>query len=255
VEQKGNEGQHLQLASPAIMTFALKGDVPEQAAVVTFTDPGTAQPLASNISKQGKTTMVTAFVPSFSDTTVDGDPGAWGDLAPLTPDHRWSLTVSGTDSRTVEKIEMSLSAEGTLKSSALTGKFAFNGMSGPMDMGIMASLAEGPVVGSLGSTKINGEAKLDQCWVQVADRRKGTFWLHGNGNLFVEGSATLTAQATAGGMTMSKDITTQSTSAVKIGVKAIGLPAKVGASVPATFTIYDGGYAWKYKSKLTWVSK
>ena len=57
--------------------------------------------------------MVTAFVPSFSETTVDGDPGDWGDLAPLVPDYRWSLAVSGTDSRTVQKIEMTLTADGT----------------------------------------------------------------------------------------------------------------------------------------------
>ena len=68
--------------------------------------------------------------------------------------------------------------------------------------------------------------------------------MRGTGNLFVEGSATLTAQAKAGGATMSKDISAGgSVSAVKIGVKASGVPAKVGGSVPATFTIYDDGYA------------
>jgi putative hemolysin len=255
VEQKGNEGQHLQLASPAIVTFAIKGQVPEQAAIVTFTDPETAQPLTSSISKQGKKSMVTAFVSSFSETTVDGDPGEWGDLAPLTPDHRWSLTVSDSDSRTVQKVEMSLTAEGKLKSTALTGKFAFSGMSGPLDLGLTASLDEGPIAGSLDSTKISGEAKLDDCWVQVANMKKGTFWVRGNGNLFVSGSATLTAQAKVGDTTSTKDFTGDSTSAVKIGVKASSVPAEVGGSVPATFTIYDGGYAWEYRSTLTWVSK
>jgi putative hemolysin len=253
VEEKGNEGQHLRLASPAIVTFTIKGRVPEHAAVVTFTDPETAQPLASSVSRQGKTTMVTAFVSSFTPVTVDGDPDAWGALAPLEPDYRWSLAVSDTDLRTVQKIEMTLTADGLLKSTALTGKFAFNGMSGPLDLSIAASFDEGPIAGTLASTKISGEAKLDDCWVQVANKRKGTFWVRGNGNLFVSGSATLTAQARAGGTTMSKDITGQSTSAVKIGVKASGVPAKVGGSVPATFTIYDGGYAWQYKSTLTWV--
>jgi hypothetical protein len=222
---------------------------------VTFSDPQTAQPLASSISKQGKTTMVTAFVSTFSPVTVDGDPDAWGDLAPLTPDHRWSLAVSGTDSRTVQQIEMSLSADGTLTSTALTGTFACNGMRGPLDLGIAASFDEGPVAGTLESTKISGEAKFDECWVQVANRKKGTFWLRGTGNLFVEGSATLTAQAKVGGNTMSKDITAGSTSAVKIGLKAAGVPATVGASVPATFTIYDDRYEWKYPSTLTWVRK
>ena len=34
------------------------------------------------------------------------------------------------------------------------------------------------------------------------------------------------------------------------------MPAKVGGSVPATFTIYwNGGYAWQYESTLTRVSK
>ncbi len=149
VEQKGFQGQHLQLARPAIVTFTITGEVPQQAGVVTFTDPETAQPLASSISKQGKSTMVTAFVSSFSETTVDGDPGEWGPLAPLTPDHRWSLSVSDTDSRTVQKIEMSLGAKGTLKSTALTGKFAFNGMSGPLDLEIAASFDEGPLTGTL----------------------------------------------------------------------------------------------------------
>jgi hypothetical protein len=42
---------------------------------------------------------------------------------------------------------------------------------------------------------------------------------------------------------------------VKIGVKASGIPTKVGGSVPATFSIYDSGYAWQYDAKLTWVSR
>jgi hypothetical protein len=276
VEQKGSEGQHLQLANPAIITFALEGKVPKDAAVVTFTDPQTARPLASSVSRQGKTTMVTALVTSFSETTVDGDPHAWGalaplvpdgdttvdgdpgasdHLAPLVPDYRFSLAVNGTDSRTVQQIEMSLSADGTLTSTALTGTFACNGMRGPLDLAIAASFDEGPIAGTLDSTKITGEAQFDECWVQVANKKKGTFWLRGTGNLFVEGSATLTAQAKVGGNTMSKDITAGSTSAVKIGLKAAGVPAKVGASVPATFTIYDDRYEWKYPSTLTWVRK
>lgn len=44
-------------------------------------------------------------------------------------------------------------------------------------------------------------------------------------------------------------------SAVKIGIKASGVPAKVDGSVPATFTIHDGRYDWKYPSTLTWVTK
>ena len=252
VEQQGNEGQHLQLATPAIVTFAIKGKVPEQAAVVTFADPETAQPLASSVSRQGKTTMVTAFVSSFTPVTVDGDPDAWGALAPLEPDYRWSLAVSGTDSRTVQKIEMTLTADGLLTSTALTGKFAFNGMSGPLDLIIAASFDEGPIAGTLNGTRISGEAKLDECWVQVANKKKGTFWVRGHGNLFPSGSATLTAQAKVGGETMSKDFEGGSVSAVKIGVKARGVPAKVGGSVPATFTIYDDRYAWEYKSTLTW---
>jgi len=89
----------------------------------------------------------------------------------------------------------------------------------------------------------------------VANAKKGTFWLRGNGDLHVAGSATLIAQGKAGGQTMSEDLTSQSASAVKIGVKASGIPAKVGASVPATFTIYDSGYTWQYEAKLTWASR
>lgn len=255
VEQKGNEGQHLQLASPAIVTFALKGKVPDEAAVVTFTDPETAQPLASSVSRQGKSTMVTAFVPAFSPMTVDGDPGAWGDLASLVPDHRWSLTMSGVDTQKVQNLELSLSADGVLTSTALTGTFAFNGMSGPIDLGVAASFEEGPIAGTLDSTRIKGEGKLYECWVQVANRKKGTFWLRGNGDLSVEGSATITAQASLGGKVIKEGLDKGGPAAVKIGVKASGVPAKVGDSVPATFTIYDGRYAWKYKSTLTWVSK
>ena len=255
VAQEGSQDAHLQLAAPAIITFALKGDVPDEAAVVTMASADEAQPLASSIVRQGTTTMVTAFVSAFSPVTVDGEPDEWGSLAPLTPDHRWSLAVSGTDSRTVQKVEMSLSTEGTLTGGAGSGKFAFNGMSGPLDLVIAASFSEGPIAGSLKGTKISGEARLSDCWVQVANPKKGTFWLRGNGDLHVAGSATLTAQGKAGGTTMSKDITSQSASAVKIGVKASGIPTKVGGSVPATFSIYDSGYAWQYDAKLTWVSK
>jgi hypothetical protein len=255
VAQAGSQDAHLQLVTPAIITFAIKGDVPDEAAVVTMTDADAAQPLASSISPQGKTTMVTAFVSAFSPVTVDGEPDDWGPLAPLTPDHRWSLAVSGTDSRTVQKVEMSLTAEGVLKGGAVSGKFAFNGMSGPLDLLIAASFSEGPVSGSLEGTKISGDAKLSDCWVQVANAKKGTFWLRGNGDLHVAGSATLIAQGKAGGTTMSKDLTSQSASAVKIGVKASGIPVKIGASVPATFTIYDSGYTWQYKARLTWVSR
>jgi putative hemolysin len=254
VEQKGNEGQHLQLASPAIITFALKGEVPEQSAVVTFSDPETAQPLVSSISGQGDSTMVTAMVPSFSETTVDGDPGAWGDLASLVPDYRWSLAVRGKDSRTVDGIKMTLTTDGKLTSRALTGTLAYCSMSGPLDLDIGMSLKEGPVSGTLDSTKIKGEAKLSECWVQIASRKNGTFWLRGTGDLFAEGSATLTAQAETPGATMSKDISAGgSVSAVKLGIKASGVPAKIGGSVPATLTIYDGDYSWKYPSTLTWV--
>jgi hypothetical protein len=150
-------------------------------------------------------------------------------------------------------MEISLAAEGTLTSTALSGRFAFNGMRGPLDLAIAAQFEEGPIAGTLDSTKVSGEAKLDDCWVQVANKKKGTFWLRGNGDLFVSGSATLTAQAKVGGTTMSKDIEGQSASAVKIGVKTNRLPSKVGGSVPATFTIYDGGFAWEYKATLTWV--
>jgi hypothetical protein len=36
-----------------------------------------------------------------------------------------------------------------------------------------------------------------------------------------------------------------------LGVKANGVPAKVGGSVPATFTVYDGGFGWEHKSRRT----
>ena len=248
VEQKGNEGQHLQLASPAIVTFALKGKVPDEAAVVTFTDAETAQPLASSVSKQGKTTMVTALVTSFSDTTVDGDPGAWGDLAPLVPDYRFALAVSGTVTRNVQQVEATLGADGTLTSPALTGKFAFCWMRGRLDMSLNASAVAGPVLAALESTKLKGEAKLDECWVQVADPKKGTFWLRGSGPMRMEGTM-------KGAGVISDDFTKHLTSDARIGVKASGMPAKVGGSVPATFTIYWRDTAWQYESTLTWVRK
>jgi hypothetical protein len=253
VEQKGNEGQHLQLASPAIVTFALKGKVPTEAAVVTFTDPETAQPLASSVSRQGKTTMVSALVASFSDTTVDGDPGAWGDLAPLDP-YRFKLAVSGTDSRVVQQVEMRLSAKGTLTSPALIGTFAFCWMSGPLDLGLNASVEAGPVLAALESIKLEGEAKLDECWVQ-ADPKKGTFWLRGAGHMPIEGKVKGTGHDNAGSVTIKESVTGTFTSDARIGVKASGMPAKVGGSVPATFTIYDKGTSWQYKSTLTWVKK
>ena len=56
---------------------------------------------------------------------------------------------------------MTLTADGLLTSTALTGKFAFNGMSGPLDMSIAASFDEGPIAGTLNSTKIKrrGQAR------------------------------------------------------------------------------------------------
>jgi hypothetical protein len=255
VVQKGNEDQHLTLATPAIVTFTLKGKVPKKAAIVDFTDASTAQAISSNIAKQGKKTTVSALVSTFSPTTVDGNPEEWGDLAPLVSDHRWALDINDTSSRTVEGVELKLTCSGKLKSTALGGKFAFNGMQGPLTFDISASFDAGPVVGSLTSTKIDSDAKLDECWVQVANKKKGTFYVWGNGNVFVHGSATLIARATAPDMSLSEDFSGATTSAVKISVKTGGLPKEVGGSVPAIVKIYDGSGNWSFEATLTWVAK
>jgi len=253
VEQKGNEGQHLQLVNPAIVTFAIEGEVPEQAAVVTFTDPETAQPLASSISEQGNTTMVTAFVSSFSPTRVDGKPDDWGPLAPLTA-YRWSLSVSGTDSRTIKQVEMTMTADGSLTSNAKTRTFAFSGMSGLLTLIIMASIEGGALAGTLSGDAISGEAKLDNVWVQVANTKKGTFSVQATGK-WSAGGGKLTAQGGVGDTTGSKDFTAKGTSTVEIGAKANGVPAKVGGSVRAIFTITQPPYTWQFPATLTWVKK
>ena len=97
VEQKGNEGQHLQLASPAIVTFALKGKVPEQAAVVTFTDPRDGPAARLERLQAGQDDDGDGLRPVVQRHDGGRRPRrAWGDLAPLVPDYRWSLAVSGT---------------------------------------------------------------------------------------------------------------------------------------------------------------
>ena len=251
VEQKGNEGQHLQLASPAIVTFALKGKVPDEAAVVTFTDPETAQPLASSISKQGKTTMVTAFVPSFSDTTVDGDPGAWGDLAPLVPDYRFAgRERHGYAERPAGGDDLERRWHAHVP--ALTGKFAFNGMSGP------------PGHAHHGLDRSRTRRRLAR--QHQAQGRGQARRLLGPGGEQEEGHLLGARQrqpvrqriggdraGNARGPTMSEGHHGAVASDARIGVKASGVPAKVGGSVPATFTIYGRDTAWQYKSTLTWV--
>jgi hypothetical protein len=286
VEQKGAEGQHMQLASPAIITFAIPGEVPDDAAVVTFVDVESAVPLASSISRQGETTMVTAFVTSFSETTVDGDPGAWGDLAPLVPDgdttvdgdpgagddladlvpdgdttvdgdpgagddladlvpdYRFVLAVSGTVTQNVQQATMTLGADGTLTSKSRLAMTAFSGMRGRLDMSLKASA----LGAKLKSKDIVGEAELDEWWVQPVDPKKGTFWLRGSGPMRMEGKVN-------GAGWIKDSFTKNLVSDARIAVKTNAVPAKVGACVPVTFTIYWKDAAFPYEATLTWVKE
>ncbi len=95
------------------------------------------------------------------------------------------------------------------------------------DASIAASFTEGPIAGTLDPTRISGEAAqrpLGPGGEQDEVNLLGARYC----GLFVSESTTLTTRASVGGTPMSKDITGQSTSAVKIDVKASGAPAEAG---------------------------
>ena len=258
VEQKGNEGQHLQLASPAIVTFALQGQVPEQSAVVTFTDPETAQPLASSISKQGETTMVTAFVSSFSETTVDGDPDDWGDLASLVPDYRWSLAVSGTDATHRPGDEDDPERRWPLTCTDPQREARLLLHERPPDhghRGIVRRRADRRQARA--APRSSGEAKLDECWVQSGEQaRRAPSWC-----------AALATSSSAGRPRSSRRRRTAARRCRRTSKRADDerredrrhgeWRAEPGrrqrACRPSGSTTDD--YAWKYPSTLTWVKE
>ena len=255
VVQKGNEDQHLTLTNPAIVTFTLPGKVSKKAKVINFVDATTAQVVPTSLVKQGGMTTVTGALSSFSPTTVDDDPQ--DPLAPLVEEGRWKLDINGTSEREYQGATIKTTCSGTLRSSALVGSFAFFGMKGPLTFAVSIDMDMGPVAASLTSTEVTGMAKLEESWVQVINKKKGTYYCRGTGNVFINGSATISAQATGGGMSASASETgNATTSAVKMGVKTGGLPGKVGDSVPAIVTIYDGLHGKDtYEATLTRIAK
>ena len=177
------------------------------------------------------------------DTTVDGDPGAGDDLAPLVPDYRFALAVNGTANQKVQQVNMALRADGMLTSKSRVAMTAFSRMRGRLDMSLVAWVLGATLKGK----KLKGEAELDQWWVQVVDRKKGTFWLHGTGPMRMEG-------AMKGAGWIRDSFTENLVADARIGVKTNAVPAKVGASVPVTFTIYWKGGVFQYEATLTRVS-
>jgi hypothetical protein len=234
VVQKGDEDQHLKLATPAFVTYTLKGKVPKKAKLVNFTDATTAVSLPTDVAPQGGKTFVTAMVSEFSPVTVDGDPD-WP-LAPLVEEARWQLTIDDTDVRDVQGATMTTKASGTLASNTM-----FSNMKGTVNASIRVELDSETVVATLNSTEVTGEAVLNHSWIQITDKKTGEFLYWGSGKI-VFGGGSVTGTGTAGDVSITKTESSAKKTTAKMLVKTGKLP-KAGGTANAIVKIIGGNGA------------
>jgi hypothetical protein len=244
VVQKGNENEHLALASPAIVTFTLSGKVSKKAKVVNFKDASSAEAIPSSIGRQGGTTTVTAWVSSFSPVTVDDDPQ--DPLAPLVEPDRWQLVIDDTDVRDVQGATMSTKMSGTL-----TSNLMFSNMKGPISGSIKVDLETEQVIANLTSTEVTGKAVLTHSWIQVTDKKKGTFLLWGSGKVTFGGQASVTGTASGSFGTASGSASGSKATTAQMTVKTGQLP-KVGGTANAIVKITGGnGATGSFEATIT----
>ena len=235
VVQKGNEDQHLALAAPAIVTFTLSGAVSKKAKVLNYTDATSAQAIPSSIGKQGGKTTVTAWVSSFSPTTVKDDPQ--DPLAPLVSDQRWQLAIDDTQTRDVKGATMSTKLGGTL-----TSNLMFSNMKGPITGSIKVDLETETVIANLTSTEVTGDAVLNHSWIQITNKKTGAFLYWGSGKVTFSGQASVSGTATGSFGTATGSASGSKSSTAKMLVKTSQLP-KVGGVANAIVTISGGNGA------------
>lgn len=234
VVQKGHENEHLALSTPAIVTFTVSGAVSKKAKIVNFKDATSAEAIPSTIGKQGGKTTVTAWVSSFSPTTVDNDPQ--DPLAPLVEPERWQLTIDDTETRDVQGATMSTKMSGTLASNLM-----FSNMKGTITGSIKVDLNSEVVIANLTSTQVTGDAVLNHSWVQITNKKTGAFLYWGSGKVTF-GGGSITGTGSAGDVSITKTASSSKKSTAKILVKTGQLP-KAGGTVNAIVTISGGNGA------------
>jgi len=234
VVQKGNEDQHLALAAPAIVTFTLSGAVSKKAKVLNYTDATSAQAIPSSIGKQGGKTTVTAWVSSFSPTTVKDDPQ--DPLAPLVEPERWSLAIDDTETRDVQGATMTTKMNGTL-----TSNLMFSNMKGTVTGSVKIDLESEIVIANLTSTEVTGQAVLNHSWIQITNKKTGAFLYWGSGKVTF-GGGSVTGTGTAGDVSITKTASSGKKSTAKMLVKTSQLP-KAGGTANAIVKISGGNGA------------